>query len=842
MQEVRGTTWRQSMQVLAMALSLSISAGQLCMAESGSQAPDFSSSWQDSGITPLSDLVNGNILPATHGITPVSALEAPTKTETNQPTALQNKAQATNTGLKPAEKASVKPEASSEKPNTPATVTKAATTNLTALKTVPNSTSKPSGTITAKNVGTPIAQNTANKEKSVKNTSTTANSKPGDKSNLSTASNNKAVTAPASNNKAAVPLNAQNTNGMKKAGEAMGRSVAGEHPVVKAPQAIANTQKAENTEASENTKASKITMPEKQAVEIEPATKATAEAKQEGNPEKSLTGSEKAASHPTAEAEPETTSETVTTPLVENPQKTVLEAAPVESSPQLRLDKKVESASGKATKSHSAALIQTQAKPSVTQALQEATLAQKKAKENAAMAEAQAKADKIAQKEAEKEAKRNRLRAAQMKTQKPLVVMPIQSNSAATADSGQEEEAPTLRLSPARVTFSTPMPVKMPEFEAAKIPQKAASQTADNHRTDYQATPVSHMAQPPGNASQNGNMDSSEATSDREPAATHTSNPETGIPVMQTPSTASQTKNNAPMAAEKPAVHQPGSKLEALGNILNPFYDEHAIKPVSYQPLSGIAIFPVLKSGDHKAFADVSVLFAREYAERMELKVPDTKIYNPVYTVDELRLRGLGHVYDKIVDYYSKAGRPEPTATDYLLKQLSSDGKPISRVIFVEANVDMNAQDTATSVIERVQGLMSDGTPKQSRAFVRTRIQMYDAESPNLPMVWGGSWNRTVKMDSYYNVTPSVFAESDSQQAFAKVSRQMSREMIYVMPKEAYMIPVYDTSVQGRLAGPDASETTFPNFTEAKASPNRVSEENKKAIQRILQRQNSISP
>lgn len=295
------------------------------------------------------------------------------------------------------------------------------------------------------------------------------------------------------------------------------------------------------------------------------------------------------------------------------------------------------------------------------------------------------------------------------------------------------------------------------------------------------------------------------------------------------PSASQDTPEAAPH--EKPAV------LSQFKALLSPL----STKPVSYTPLPAIAIFPVIKHGKEKAFGDLPLIFAREYALRMELKAPETKVYHPIYTVDEIRLRGLGHVYDQIMNYYLKAGRPEPKALDYLLKHLTGEGKPVARVFFVEADLDTSHPDAATSVTERLNAFFTDGMPKQMKYFVRSRLQVFDAENPEFPMVWAGSWARSVKANRFYNVTPSVFDDSDSQQAFSRASRDISREFLYVMPKEVYMIPQYDTAVQGKLVS--EKEAPFPNLTETgSSSAETLSDENKKAIQRILQRQNAISP
>ncbi len=264
---------------------------------------------------------------------------------------------------------------------------------------------------------------------------------------------------------------------------------------------------------------------------------------------------------------------------------------------------------------------------------------------------------------------------------------------------------------------------------------------------------------------------------------------------------------------------------------------ESSIKPIAYTPLPGIVVFPVIKHGNEKAFGDLPLIFAREYAQRLELKVPETRIYHPIYTVDEIRVQGLGHVYDQIMKYYVKAGRPEPLAMDYLLKQLSSNNKAISRVIFVEADLDYTHPTQSTSVSDWVKQWATDGTPKQMRYFVRSRMQIFDAESPEFPMVWGGSWVRSIKTDRFMNVTPSVYNDSDSQQAFAGLSRQMSREILLLTPKTAYMHPEYDLAVMGKLA-PGARSGQLSHFSAKNQGNAPINAENQEAIQRILRRQN----
>lgn len=319
--------------------------------------------------------------------------------------------------------------------------------------------------------------------------------------------------------------------------------------------------------------------------------------------------------------------------------------------------------------------------------------------------------------------------------------------------------------------------------------------------------------------------------------------PETAV---DKPAEKAESSISTPVSQEGLAANTSPQKQKLVVPILNryglnPFEAKKKLLPVSYSPLQGIVIFPVIKHGKDKAFGDLPLIFAREYAQKLELQVPETKVYHPIYTVDELRMQGLGHIYDQVMDYYLKAGRPEPAAMSYLVKQLDKNNANISRVIFVEADLDASHPTMATGPLERIKGLMTDGTPQQMKYFVHSRVQVFDAEKPEFPMVWGGSWGRSIKTDQFYNVTTSVFADSDSHQSFSRLCRQMSREMLYITPKDAYMAPQYtDLSVEGKLVS--GKEHQIPNFMETKQSRNQLNVENRQAIQRILQRQNSLGP
>lgn len=327
------------------------------------------------------------------------------------------------------------------------------------------------------------------------------------------------------------------------------------------------------------------------------------------------------------------------------------------------------------------------------------------------------------------------------------------------------------------------------------------------------------------------------------PSTTEASSARKTIPVQrQSKAVPSKPKASADKPDPKPVSQAPSAATPALEvpmpNLTPQAHqDPRHIKPVSFSPAPAIAIFPVIKHrGGSKAFSDLPILFAREYALRMEKKAPDTQVYHPVYAVNDLRLRGLGHVYDQIMAHYRQAGRPDPVATDYLLKQLSASGQPIARLIFVEADLDTHHPMRVTNPIDKIHQWVSDAMPKDMKYFVRSRIQVFDAEAPSFPMIWGNSWQRSIKTQNFYNLTSSVFDDSDSQQSFARLSRKMSREISFITPKHAYMMPQYDTLVQGEVLSSSTGGASGHSDTVTNSNT-PISAENIQAIQRVLQRQ-----
>lgn len=206
-----------------------------------------------------------------------------------------------------------------------------------------------------------------------------------------------------------------------------------------------------------------------------------------------------------------------------------------------------------------------------------------------------------------------------------------------------------------------------------------------------------------------------------------------------------------------------------------------------YSPLTAVAIFPVMHHYREKAFGDLPLAFASEFANQMEAKAPGTKVLNPNATIEELRIRGMDGLYDRMVDSYVQTGRPDPGMLGRILRALSEDGTPIERVIFVDATVDFTTPAAPGSMLDKFKGWMTDGVPKELQYRVRSRVQAFDSLTPNLARVWDFHWNKSVPDTGIMNVTTSVYDDSDSAMVFGRASQVMSREILFLAPKNVYM-------------------------------------------------------
>ncbi len=258
---------------------------------------------------------------------------------------------------------------------------------------------------------------------------------------------------------------------------------------------------------------------------------------------------------------------------------------------------------------------------------------------------------------------------------------------------------------------------------------------------------------------------------------------------------------------------------------------------VVYHDLPAMVVFPVLRHGNEKAFADVAIVFANEFANKLEKKFPHTRIHNPVYSVEQLRVRGLSQVYNQMMDFYIKAGRPEPKALSYLLDELADDGQDIGRAVFIEADIDLHHQQRSFRPKDVFKKLYMDALPNEQRYYVNSRVKVYDTNNPHHPLVWSTTWSHPVKTTGLYNVTASVYQDSDSLSTFSLVSRIMSRIVIGSSPKKTYRqgTTEVDTLVAGEIYGTKGK--TGASSTQKPSKTNPLSNTDRHAIQRLLQKQ-----
>jgi hypothetical protein len=254
----------------------------------------------------------------------------------------------------------------------------------------------------------------------------------------------------------------------------------------------------------------------------------------------------------------------------------------------------------------------------------------------------------------------------------------------------------------------------------------------------------------------------------------------------------------------QPSPNKPASKMTAVKQIGKKVGKVFEKAPLG-KPVGQVLIFPVLPQNTAKAFGDLPILFSDEFAAELMHKAAPIQVHNPVYTLEEIKAQGLESTYRKIMEYYVRAHRPEPKALSFLLSELKDalGNTPIERVVFVESDFDINYMTKATKISDRIKQWTTDGIPKDSSYYLRSRIQVFDTTQPEMPMVWGNTWSGVVHGDQFYNMTPSVFHDSDSRMAFSKTSRWMSRQLMLTMSPLVLHHPydaTTDQNVQGKLA------------------------------------------
>lgn len=273
------------------------------------------------------------------------------------------------------------------------------------------------------------------------------------------------------------------------------------------------------------------------------------------------------------------------------------------------------------------------------------------------------------------------------------------------------------------------------------------------------------------------------------------------------PALEANTPENA--ASSTPLPQQEQSRIETVENKnqyspkrVNWLREHVGLTPLAYEAVPGILVLPIIRHSNDRVFSDLAMLFAREYAIQLKKMTPKTKIYNPALIQEDIHKRKLDALYEKVIHTYILAGAPDPVTTTYFSSLLEKEGQPISRIVFVDAELDTSHPSAAIGIIGRVKKLLTDATPSEIHYFVEARIQSFDVEKDELPLLWRHSWRRPIVHSKFFNITPSVYDGADSEQALATVSRNMCKELFLITPRSAYMAPVYETSVQGKLASP----------------------------------------
>ncbi|MDX2084620.1 MAG: hypothetical protein SFZ03_04450 [Candidatus Melainabacteria bacterium] len=231
---------------------------------------------------------------------------------------------------------------------------------------------------------------------------------------------------------------------------------------------------------------------------------------------------------------------------------------------------------------------------------------------------------------------------------------------------------------------------------------------------------------------------------------------------------------------------------------------------ISYRPPAGLVIFPVFRHKHDKAFGDSALLFATELASRLQQHLTGTKILNPGNTLEELRVRGLEPLFNRMMDSYVTAGQPNPRLLKMLLSELSADGTPVERVLFVDADVDFSTPVEGGGWRERFQILTSDALPKSSTYHLESRIVGFNSADPALPKIWDERQRQAFKADRIINPTPSVFQDSDSARVISDAAYNLSRQMAFKAPQSVYLEVTTHTGITGQLYGGQAASGTIP--------------------------------
>lgn len=210
-----------------------------------------------------------------------------------------------------------------------------------------------------------------------------------------------------------------------------------------------------------------------------------------------------------------------------------------------------------------------------------------------------------------------------------------------------------------------------------------------------------------------------------------------------------------------------------------------------YYSVPGILVLPIIPPASQHAFHDSAVMIANSMAEGLEKKFPDTYIYQPFYTLKNLHQQGLGKAYQQLSEQYYQAGRPSPMLLQYIIDHIQPKGSSadISRVVFVQSNVNMNQPDKSHHIIDIFNRFIKDAPSNTPRYHINSRIKVYNNAAAHLDLIWQGQWSEPVKTNQFAQVSISVFDSPDSHVSFQKASNRISTVFMLRSPKPAFMRP-----------------------------------------------------
>jgi len=201
------------------------------------------------------------------------------------------------------------------------------------------------------------------------------------------------------------------------------------------------------------------------------------------------------------------------------------------------------------------------------------------------------------------------------------------------------------------------------------------------------------------------------------------------------------------------------------------------------------AVFPVL---DHrlkdKAFADLPFMFSTAIANRLADKFYHQglsfTVLNPMYAYDTLKDKGLETLYNKMIEDYREAGRPNEKDLATIADQLSTQTQHVDWIVFARAEFDMNNPDKPKG-LEIPMKLLYDNLPDGPNYFIKGSVQIYSTQD-GTPLLWDQSKESRMTATNFGNFTLSVFDDSDSISSFRSATNEVATALVARIPQQTY--------------------------------------------------------